>query len=112
MPWLNRAASKDYPWVSWIHPLKQRSVEVLVEQLKIVSGITYAVVFGSSTRDCCTPTSDVDVVIFCDSLSYRYKMEFTPPDGEEYHILYARDIPWNADLWDEIRASGVVVYES
>ncbi len=108
MPWPRRTALKDYPGVQLIHPLKQRSVELLIDTVKGVSGIKYILIFGSSLAERCTPMSDVDVLFIGRPLDGR---KLVIPTEENYDILYADEIPPEASLWDEILKNGVAVYE-
>ncbi len=108
MPWLNRTALKDYRGVNWIHPLKQRSVELLVDKVKQVPGIKVVIIFGSVTEERCTPFSDIDVMI----VGRPNKGYFIPPQGDIYDIIYADSVPANASLWEEIKRDGVIVYET
>ena len=107
MGWPNRTASYDYPGVNYIHPLKQKNVELLIEEAKKHPSIRYVIVFGSSTEERCTPYSDIDVM-----LSGAFHIRFIPPDCDVFDILHAECTPYDAAIWDEILRDGVLVYDA
>ncbi len=107
MPWLNRTASKDYPWVYWIHPLKQGKVEGLIKKIeRDYPEITRVVIFGSSTREDCTDFSDIDVVIWG-----MPGKPFVSPCDDVYDVLHGEDLHKGMQIVEDIEEDGVLVYE-
>ncbi len=106
MPWPNRRALADYPGVNYIHPLRQREVEQLIEKARRCPNITAIVIFGSSTEERCTPFSDVDALFFGEPCYFE-----APINEVSYDILWRANVPRDAELLTEVRRDGVLVYE-
>lgn len=108
MWWPNRQASYDYPGVNFIHPLKQKAVEMLIETGKNYPTLRYIIVFGSSTQNRCTPFSDVDVM-----LSGVADKKFRVKDCDEvFDILHAEQTSRHEPIWKDILKDGVLVYDA
>lgn len=107
MPWLNMRAVQRFPGVNYIHPLKQREVEQLIEKMRECPQIMKAVVFGSSTESRCTPFSDIDVLLYGEPCPFQ-----APVNESAYDILWERNLPADAEIRDVIAREGVVVYEA
>lgn len=96
-----------YLGVNFIHPLKQKKIKELREYTQQhYPCVQSLIVFGSSTQDSCHPGSDIDIVVCGDR-----NCEFSPPDNDEYDVLFAERINEESDLWKEIREEGVIVYD-
>lgn len=106
MWWPNRKAKTNYPGVNYIHPLRQREVEELIEKVEQCPNVTAIIVFGSSTEERCTPFSDVDALFFGEPCYFE-----APINDVAYDILWRANVPCGAEILKEIRRDGVLVYE-
>lgn len=105
MPWPKVQGCPDYLGMNWIHPLKQKVVAAIVEQLKEeCPDIEALAVFGSSTRNDCNVYSDLDLVVWKPDTC-----RFTP-NCENYDLLFANHISRESAIWQSILEEGVVVY--
>lgn len=77
-----------------IHPLKQRAVQDLVDQLSLLEGIEDVVIFGSSVEFRCNSYSDLDVCID-GSLDRRELRDFL--------VKYETDLFFKKDLSERMR---------
>ncbi len=110
MPWRNWQATKDYEGVNYIHPLKQRDVERLVDAVKKVPEIKAVVIFGSATEYRCTELSDIDALFVGRPTR---PIDFMPLDAtSEFDVHYWDGVPKGSLLEQEILRDGVVVYEA
>ena len=99
--------SHSYKNVEKIFPLKQHTVEELIEHCKAhYPSITRIVIFGSSVTPACNPWSDLDVYLEGIGRSEG----FVPPQNDAYDIWYESDVTPEDPLFSEIRTKGVVVY--
>lgn len=108
MPWpVTSFVQHPYQGVNWIHPLKQRKIEELIEYTrKNYPCVTNIVVFGGSVREDCHIGSDIDIAIY----EKGKQRTFCPPDNDCYDVLYLDELHPGSLLYAHVVEKGVAVY--
>lgn len=88
----------------YIHPLKQRQLAETVQVAQINSNVAYLAVFGSSITERCGVDSDIDLVIWDKSHTFR------PPNNDAYDLFYADQLNGSWSVYDDILNRGVIIY--
>lgn len=97
---------EPYLSVNCIHPLKQRQIAELIQKTKRqYPQVTHIAVFGSTVDGRCRVGSDIDICVWGGK-----GIGFTPPDNDEYDVVFAEDLPAASPLRAEILRDGWVVY--
>lgn len=89
---------------TYIHPLKQRQLAEAVEKAKSYPNVAYLVVFGSTLTERCEEESDIDLVVWDDTHSYR------PPNNDAYDLFYADELNPDCIVYDDVCERGVIIY--
>lgn len=89
---------------SYIHPLKQQSLAETVEKASKSTNVEYIVVFGSALTERCWDGSDLDLVVWDGTHTFR------PPYNDDYDLFYADEIAPGDAIYEDVVKRGVVVY--
>lgn len=96
-----------------IHPLKQKSVECLVNLARKHPAVEYIIIFGSTLTWRCGSFSDIDVVVGDPTHTFVVP-GFIPEGGdgsyEVFDRIYVDDLTPDWPLYDEVVENGVYVY--
>lgn len=97
----------DFLNAEYIHPLKQKSVQKMLDEMRHFSEIVQVIIFGSAVDMRCRPFSDVDVFVRLekDTVFPRLSRNW----DTEVDLLY--DLAEDSALMKEIYRTGIVVYE-
>ena len=106
---ISKYVTEPYLNIQKIYPLNQCAVEAIVKYVKEHHNASQVIIFGSSVRDDCMITSDVDFAVR-DS-DYRSWNKLRLPHGKSYDIIYLEELKEGSRLLENIRREGVVVYE-
>jgi len=109
MPYLIvSTVTKPYPSIRWIHPLKQKAIEELIEYVEQKFPSIYRIaVFGSTVDGRCTVYSDIDIVIWGDT-----EKKYFSPDNDVYDVLWAEDYDPEESIWQSVIEEGLIVYDT
>lgn len=88
----------------YIHPLKQRALAETIEKAKAFPNVTHIVVFGSALTERCWDGSDLDIVVWDKTHTFR------PPCSDDYDMFYADEIKPSDAIYEDVVERGVVVY--
>lgn len=99
---------KPFRGIKHVHPLQQEDVSLIVDACRKVPDVKRVILFGSSVTARCCVTSDLDLYFVLEDRDPS-KIPFVKTRAEQ-------DIFWNgtpewSDFKEEIRATGVIVYE-
>ena len=96
-----------YENVNRVHPLKQRDVALLIQDVKNDLHITGIIVFGSAVRFDCHSMSDLDVLIVRDDQQIRIDTSLSNIQSELDLIFHSK---LGERLKKEIQRTGLVVF--
>lgn len=97
---------KIYQNINYIHPIKQKKIEELLDYIEEkYPSIKQVIVFGSTVDGRCNFNSDIDLVIVGLNTDY-----FEPLDNDSYDVLKAEDIINGSYLQRVISRDGVSVF--
>lgn len=96
-----------YENVNRIHPLKQKDVCRLIQDVQKDSHIIGIIVFGSAVRFDCHSRSDLDVLIIRDDSQIRIDASLSEVQSELDIIFHSK---LGERLKEEIRKTGVIVF--
>lgn len=97
----------QYENVNRIHPLKQRDVSLLIQDIQNDPHITGMIVFGSAVRFDCHSMSDLDVLIVRDDQQIRIDASLSNIQSELDLIFHSK---LGERLKKEIQKTGVIVF--
>lgn len=100
-------AGQQYENVNHIHPLKQKDVFMLIQDVQKDPHIMGVIVFGSAVRFDCHSRSDLDVLIIRDDSQLKIDASLSEVQSELDIIFQSR---LGARLKKEIGKTGVIVY--
>lgn len=100
-----------------IHPLKQRVINEIYNELKLSNIVDKAIIFGSSINIRCTNKSDIDIAILLKSKDFTQDNQNILSEKIQEITGYNADIVWlntlnnESRLYQNIYMKGVTVYE-
>lgn len=97
----------QYENVNHIHPLKQRDVFLLIQDVRKDSHIIGIIVFGSAVRFDCHSGSDLDVLLIRDDSQLRIDASLSEIQSELDIIFHSK---LGERLKKEIQKTGVIVF--
>lgn len=98
----------DYLNVEYIHPLKQDTINRLLQYFKKDTNIKTVIIFGSSVDFSCNSYSDLDICLERYDADRNFKIYLEDMD-EETDIVYMDSI--GDRLKSEIEEKGIVVFD-
>ena len=98
---------EKYENVNHIHPLKQKDVLSLIQDVRKDPHIIGIIVFGSAVRFDCHSRSDLDVLIIRDDLQLKIDASLSEIQSELDIIFYSK---LGEHLKKEIQQTGVLVH--
>lgn len=87
-----------------MHPLKQRQLAEVVHKARNTSTVKALAVFGSTITDNCWDESDIDLVIWDKTHTFR------PPNNDAYDLFYADELTEDWMIYNDIVNRGVIIY--
>ena len=100
-----------------IHPLMQRVVNDIYEDVKTNNSIETVIIFGSAINIRCNNKSDIDVALKikneCFNIEYRNKISEIIQEISNFNadIIWLNTIDKNSRLYENVCKKGVVIYE-
>lgn len=88
----------------YIHPLKQRALAETVRAAALNPNVWGLAVFGSTLTERCWDESDIDLVIWDKTHTFK------PPANDDYDLFYADEINESYAIYDDVANRGVVIY--
>lgn len=104
----NLVVNSNLKDINRIHPLKQRDVTALVNELQKDDNINRIIIFGSALDMRCNWYSDLDVYVETRDKEKRVCLPYDDLEGE---IDLVRDIDHNSKLYKEIDKTGLLIWE-
>lgn len=84
----------------YIHPLKQRALSETVSKAKDFPSVSYLVVFGSTITERCWDGSDIDLVVWDKTHTFR------PPYNDTYDLFYADELSTKDAIYLDVLERG------